>query len=264
MRLRGRIKKWLYGSVPGFSGSFPYCGARVYFPRDSHLFHRVCEAGIYEHDLVQLLTKLVHSGTTYFDVGANIGLTSLPILQARRDSEVVSFEPSPNALPYLSRTVRESPYGRRWQLVGAMVDGVKGESEFYVADPAEGAFDGSRPTGRVATTGTVKVPVTTLDHEWITRGRPPVSVIKIDVEGGELGVLRGAGECLRETRPFVLIEWNETNLKAHGVPLADLLACAAAHRFSVLRLPDLVPVQTSGHLRACAAAGIENFLLSPD
>jgi hypothetical protein len=79
-----------------------------------------------------------------------------------------------------------------------------------------------------------------------------------------LGVLRGAEECLQETRPCILLEWNEVNLKAHGVPLPDLLTWANAQRSSVLRLPDLVPVETSGHLRACAAVGIENFLLSPD
>jgi hypothetical protein len=144
------------------------------------------------------------------------------------------------------------------------VGGAQGESEFYTAAPAEGAFDGSRPTGRVATTGRVRVPVTTLDHEWAARECPPVSVIKIDVEGGEFGVLQGAAACLRETRPFVLLEWNELNLRAHGTRLGDLLMCAEAHRYSVLRLPDLVPVQTSGQLRACAALGVENFLLSPD
>jgi len=211
-----------------------------------------------------LLTKLIQPGTTYFDVGANIGLTSLPILQVQPDCDVVSFEPSPNALPYLSRTVRESPYAGRWQVVGAMVDDTVGESEFYLAKPAEGAFDGSRPTGRVATAGMVTVPVTTLDHEWVTRGCPKVSVIKIDVEGGELGVLRGAKDCLRQTRPFIVLEWNEINLKSHAILLTDLLKFADTHQFSILRLPDLVPVQTGGHLRVCAALGSENFLLSPD
>ena len=177
---------------------------------------------------------------------------------------MVSFEPSPNALPYLARTVQESPYAPRWQLVGAMVGEEQGESEFFTAAPSEGAFDGSRPTGRVATTGRVLVPVTTLDHEWAARECPRISVIKIDVEGGEFGVLQGATVCLRETRPFVLLEWNEVNLKAHGARLIDLLVCAETHRYSVLRLPDLVPIQTNGQLRACAALGVENFLLSPD
>jgi FkbM family methyltransferase len=264
MRFRGRIKKWLYGSVPGFAGSFPYFGAQVYFPRNSHLFHRACESGIYEPDLVHQLWTLVRPDTTYFDVGANIGLTSLPVLQCHPRCQVVSFEPSPNTVPYLVRTVRESPYGSRWQLVTKMAGSAVGESKFHLGDQAEGAFDSSQPTGRVQTTHAVTVSVTTLDSEWIARGRPAISVIKIDVEGGESEVLRGAVECVGEMRPFILLEWSEVNLKAHRIPHTDLLHLAGTLRYSILRLPDLIPVQTPGHLRICAAMGIENFLLSPD
>ncbi len=78
--LTKRAKKLLYGKFPGFAGSFPYCGVKVYFPANSLIFQRACEEKIYERDLVRLLSALVRPETAYFDVGANIGLMSIPIL----------------------------------------------------------------------------------------------------------------------------------------------------------------------------------------
>lgn len=59
---------------------------------------------------------------------------------------------------------------------------------------------GQIPVGRVA------VPGVTLDDLWEGVGRPRVSFIKIDVEGAEGDVLRGAGGMIGATRPQLIVE----------------------------------------------------------
>src|SRR5437667_387294 len=108
--VRKRLKYWFYGSFPGVAGSFPYYGTRVRFPKGSLGFRAACEQGIFEADNIRFLQTLVKPNTTYFDVGANIGLMAIPILRACPNCSVVSFDPSPNSLPYLKRTISESPF----------------------------------------------------------------------------------------------------------------------------------------------------------
>src|SRR5437870_2349214 len=99
MTLRKRIKFWLYGSCPGFRGSFPYFGSRVFFPANSLSFLAVCQQGIFEYDPLRALLSQVRPHTWMFDIGANIGLMAVPVLQREPRVHVLSFEPSPNTLP---------------------------------------------------------------------------------------------------------------------------------------------------------------------
>lgn len=70
---------------------------------------------------------------------------------------------------------------------------------FSLSDGVNIEYDGLRHTGRVEAGGTCEVPMTTIDIEWKNLGSPPISVIKCDVEGGEIGVLLGARSPGRNT-----------------------------------------------------------------
>ncbi|MDX2212481.1 MAG: FkbM family methyltransferase [Oculatellaceae cyanobacterium bins.114] len=240
MRFRGILKKWLYGNCPGFTGSFPYCGTQVYFPKGSKIFELTCNQGIYELDNILLLEALVESNSICFDVGANIGLMALPILQHNKSCKVVSFEPSPNTLQFLNRTVTNSQFTHRWSVVDKALGSEVGELDFYLSSSALGAFDGFRDTQRVRVTEKITVPVTTLDIEWEAIGKPFVSVIKIDVEGAELDVLKGALSCIYNQQPSILLEWNATNLKAYNCQPEVLLDFAEKLEYQVFSVPDLL------------------------
>jgi len=262
MTLRKTIKHWLYGSCPGFAGSFKYFGTRVYFPKRSFSFTQVCEQGIFEWDNLRIVQSLIRPDTTYFDIGANIGLMAVPILQTNPKCQVVSFEPSPNVLPFLRRTVDESCYKDRWVLIPKAVGTQSGKVTFTLSGQSNSAFDGLRPTNRVASVKQVDVEMTTVDETWRALGSPCVSVIKCDVEGAELAVLKGAEECLSATRPFVLLEWNSANLAAYECPPANLLSFAREQNFKVYSIPRLMEVRTERELLLHMVLA-ENFLLCP-
>jgi FkbM family methyltransferase len=259
---RARVKRWLYGQCPGFAGRFSYFGTRVFFPKNSMIFLKACEEGIFEKEIVRLLTSLFDPAGYYFDVGANIGLMSIPIVTQFEQSRVVSFEPSPQTYPYLARTVANSRFKDKWRCVPNALGETVGEADFIVSSPALGAFDGMADTKRAGTTTRVKVPITTLDTEWDLLGKPEVSLIKIDVEGAELHVLRGAQRCLSAMRPFVVLEWNKTNIAPYGYDPMLLLQFAAAINYRLFSLPHMVPLMDDISLRM-QMLRTENFLLAP-
>lgn len=256
------LKKKLKHRFFGLRGSFSYFGVRTYFPAQSGSFRDACEQGIYEFDNVQVLRALARPGTTCFDIGANIGLMALPILTTQPTCRVVSCEPSPNTVPSLRRTIAQSPFADRWELVEKALGAQAGSADFVVTREAGGVYDGFKDTGRVASDA-VTVEISTLDTEWERLGRPVVSLVKIDVEGAELDVLAGARECLRTWRPDILLEWNETNFAPYGRKPGELLACAAGLGYRVFTVPNFVRVDDALML-SVQMIGTESFLLKPD
>jgi len=263
MTFRKRFKKWLYGSCPGFAGCFPYCGILTYFPKGSAIFSRACEQGIYEHSISQLLSALTKPGTYLFDVGANIGLTAIPVLAWGENKWVVSFEPSANTLGYLEQTQAGSGYGERWRIVGKAVGRAKGTTDFFISSAELGDYDSLVDTGRSGLRTKLTVEVTTLDATWEELGCPPVSMIKMDIEGAETEALAGAQKLIDSQKPSIILEWYEGNLKAYGHDSGSLLKIAEDLGYQVLSVPGLVPIDNVPALLAHMITA-EAFLLLPN
>jgi hypothetical protein len=138
-----------------------------------------------------------------------------------------------------------------------------GSSSFSVSGPSEGLFDGLRHTYRSAQARRVEVEVATLDSEWENLGCPEVSIIKIDVEGGELDVLRGGYRCLERARPAVLLEWCPLNFRAYHNNPGSLLDIASKQAYSLFALPWLLPVTTATGLNM-QLLRTESFLMVPN
>jgi FkbM family methyltransferase len=176
--------------------------------------------GAFEAAESRYLSSRARAGTTAIDVGANIGLFTVPLARAvGSGGRVLAIEPDPENVARLEANLRLN------RLANVLVERVAasdwdGEAELHVAnDPAfhsTVAVHEGREVGR-----SLRVPVTRLDTMWMRLGRPAVSAIKIDVEGAELAVLRGAETLLRETRPALLLE---ANTAEQGRALADWLA----------------------------------------
>jgi len=138
-----------------------------------------------------------------------------------------------------------------------------GSFELHVIEPGLGAYDGFKDTKRGGVSQRVTVPVTTVDSEWDALGRPSISVIKIDVEGAELQVLKGGATCIQDQQSAVLIEWNSKNLASYNCPPEVILDYACGISYRLFSLPCLSPV-TSAKVLRLQMLQTENFLLVPD
>jgi len=252
----------LYGMCPVVGGKFTYDGTRVYFPRGSAIFRRSCEQRTYEPDVTACLCRLVQPGSWFIDVGANIGLTSLPVLSNVPGAQVLSFEPSPVSLLYLERTWRESEFGARWKLVPKAAGDSLGSVEFYASRPGNAAYDGLRDTKRGGEKHHIVVKQTTVETEWRRLGRPRVSYMKVDVEGAEIKVLKGSCELIERERPHVLLEWNQENLAPYQTDVGALVEHANSFAYEIQALPSLARVSGVESLKAWMVQ-TESFLMVP-
>jgi FkbM family methyltransferase len=262
MNLRKTIKWLAHSYCPGLRGWFSYFGTKVYFPPKAWIFRLACEQGIYEAELLHMICGLSGDDSWYFDVGANVGLMSVAPLHQRPGLKVMSFEPSPNAAPYLEKTWQQSPWKERWVVKKAAVGATVGEADFSFGAAALGGYDGLRSTQRVAVAGTQKVQITTLDYEWIRLGRPHVAFVKMDIEGAELQALAGALEMLKQCRPYVIVEWYGENLKPYGLSGVELLEFAKYNDYEVVCVPTMTVVRTWPMLKATMLT-TSGFMLVP-
>lgn len=165
---------------------------------------------------VRSVASLVAAGSTVVDVGANIGFFT--VLLARRVGArglVISIEPEADNFASLQRRVEHLGLDGVVSLVNAAAVENPGQA-YLVLNPDNPADH------RVADAG-VAVSAVSLDALLAERGWPRVSLIKIDVQGGELRVIRGATQALRRFHPTLFVEFHEPSLARAGTSTAELL-----------------------------------------
>ena len=123
------------------------------------------------------------------DVGANIGAFSLYQAITKHAERVIAFEPSPQVFPRLLKNVELNGLGNV-TAINAAVGDMAGLLSF-----SEGRMS---MNGHVSESGPLKVPCVTLDGEL--RDIPRIDILKIDTEGYEAQVLRGASDVLTRTQ----------------------------------------------------------------
>lgn len=139
-----------------------------------------------------IVTRLVADGGTFVDVGAHIGSVVAEVKRHRPDARVVAFEAIPE------KAVRLRAKFRDIRVECCALSDREGTSSFFI-DLAQSGYS-SLAEGR-ENVQEIEVPLRRLDGFGIT-----ADVVKIDVEGAELGVLRGATAMLERSRPVVMFE----------------------------------------------------------
>lgn len=205
--------------------STKYQGYTVFYNRGNELIRRLRREKIFEPELFGQITKDLKSvpSPRFVDVGANIGLIALSVMRDVPGVHIDAFEPGPLQRGFLERAIRENGLIGRVSVHAEALGDMSGVKKFAVHNPRDAAKDGFIETGRGAAGETILVPVMTLSEWWIKNGRPKIGVVKIDTEGAELLVLRGAREFIVEVNPIVYLEIEERNLRVYPYTAADIV-----------------------------------------
>ncbi|HXV77005.1 MAG TPA: FkbM family methyltransferase, partial [Candidatus Polarisedimenticolaceae bacterium] len=164
--------------------------------------------------LLAAARELVRPGDVVWDVGANVGLFSFAAAgRSRPDGRVLAIEPDPWLAQLVNRSATLNPdlLGRFNVLQAALTERA-GDAVLHVARRGRAAnyvagFMPSTQTGGVREALAVRaVTLDALLDDW-----PRPDVLKIDVEGAEASVLRGARRVLHEVRPRILCEVSQAN-----------------------------------------------------
>lgn len=185
----------------------------------------------YEPSLTSLIrASLEVEDATFIDVGANIGafcLLAADVLQ-RRHGRALAAEPLPQNLAFLEESIAANGLSAFIEVAPCAVGDSEGVLALEVMAP--GDIANARPTTWSKATSDratiARVPMTKLD--LLTRDWRNVQFVKIDVEGAELFVLRGASALLRRERPLVYCELHREFMAANGTTFGDIESFAAS------------------------------------
>jgi FkbM family methyltransferase len=160
----------------------------------------------------ELFEDALGDGDTMLDVGANFGYYAVRCARAVGPSGVVhAFEPDPNARELLSANAAENGLDGRLRIHASAVSDEDRQVAIHLAE--ETAFSGLTSTGRSATRGVLRITARSLDSFADEHRIDRVDALKIDVEGHEPAVLRGAASLLRRSPdPLIMLEVSAKNL----------------------------------------------------
>jgi FkbM family methyltransferase len=183
------------------------------------LFYQNDTPGAYEPAVSQLLGRLIKKSKIYADIGANIGyFTVLPAV-INPECGIYSFEVDPSLKPIVLRNMRQNGVSENQvTIINAAVGDQGGEIRFH-----------HHPGGFLAMQAREKLdpydlkfsaPMVRLDDYFAEQGVTP-DLLKIDVDGAELHVLRGMTSIL-ETKPDMLLEVHFTVLPKYGATMQEV------------------------------------------
>jgi FkbM family methyltransferase len=199
--------------------------------------------GLLEREL-SLVLAMVHRGDHVADIGANHGLYTHAL--AKRGAVVEAFEPQPECVAVLQA------YASRRRLRNVRVHPVALSSASGIGALHVPRGSASSPSASLRaahdTDVALEVALAPLDSFEFSDLR----FLKIDVEGAELDVLRGATETLRRSRPLLFVEIEQRH---HGEPIADVFGEISSFGYEGTFLDG------SGRLRPLSAFDVERHQL---
>lgn len=178
--------------------------------------------GFWEMWLTQFLAGHVKPGMTVVDVGANFGYFTLLLGDAvGAAGHVVAVEPNPDAAALLQETVFLNGFSARTHVVPHALGATAGRGWLYSphGEPKNAALVSTEglPGGR-----TIDVATVTLDEVALPFEK--VDLVKIDAEGGEIGIVAGMRQLIARDRPMIVLEFNPARYADPKGFLDELLA----------------------------------------
>lgn len=175
--------------------------------------------------------RLVRPGDTFYDVGANIGYYTRFVVRHLPVARVISFEPMSANVRLLRANVEIGGYADRVRVFPFALGDAERREDLQVDDMSDGSavltsISGGRPSEGRRHLGlapkTEPIEVLRMDDVVARESLPPPNVIKIDTEGAEASVLRGAMETLRRHRPRLAVSLHGAERGAEALAaLAD-------------------------------------------
>ena len=224
-------------------------GPMAIVPTDAKIGAELKRKGCWDlHEIIegiQLFDRYAENTKVILDVGCNVGSWTLPIARRYPDAMILAFDCQEYLIRCLNKTLDLNKIENVQPYVMAISDSneiIKFGSIDYMFGGNFGAFELEMPlhnsdyNGRSLPGKFEEIDQRTIDHFELEN----VGLIKIDVEGMELKVLRGALDTLQRCRPVVLFEHHKTDreeveklLRSIGYRIVDSfgqMTCAVAKK----------------------------------
>ncbi len=223
-----------------------YCGFSLYYTRGQGLINRIRFGSpnrIYEEDLSRKIVSLLENkeNPLLIDVGCNIGLVSIYVLSKIKNCKIIAFEPGPHQSKLFGITILANQLDERISLNMKALSNETGVITFNVHKNLEDcAGDSIINTHRGGETKEVKVESIKFDDFVKNNAIPSTEncVMKLDTEGAELLVLKGAREFILEHRPIIILEITNLNILNYNYTAADIFNLLVELGYTVKTLDE--------------------------
>ncbi len=156
--------------------------------------------GLHEYDDMAFLLHFLRPEDLFVDIGANIGSYTV-LASGHVGAAACSIEPVPSTFSHLCNNIRINNVTDKVKAFNIAMGAQQGSIDFTRS------FDTVNHVASEGETDTIKVPIDTLDN--ILQGQGSPSLLKIDVEGFETEVIRGASNTLQQQAlKAIIIELN--------------------------------------------------------
>jgi FkbM family methyltransferase len=208
---------------------------------------------------------------TFVDVGANEGFYSVFAAKLVGElGQVIAIEPDPSMLERLKRNIILNGI-QNISIVQCAVSSYSGVENLSIAEYGhEGitALGTCVPNPLVKTRKVIKTVVKPLDEILSERGIKNVHFVKIDAEGSEVHVLRGAEQIIRASRPILQLEINDQALEAQNSSSEELINLLKTWDYQAYRFGESGEITTIGtttvtNENIIAAEKSEAIIVSP-
>lgn len=188
----------------------------------------------FEYGMLEAIEKLPYRPGICMDIGANVGNHTVFFSKFCKFDEVWAFEPSPNSFELLKYNLlsnESSNVNCFYQAVGSHDGFVRMTDNKYNPSWNKVTDKNADPDQKIHPLIAVQVkPITT---------EKKVALMKIDVEGYELEVIKGAYEVIERERPELFIEWHDgydpiLNALPKGYSYVKTYNNAPSHHFTAL------------------------------
>ena len=198
---------------------------------------RLSVARVIEPTLTRFVQATVKPGDTVLDVGANIGYFTLLFARAvGAGGRVVALEPDPQNVALLTRNVERNGYADRVTILPCAAWDASGPLRLFRSDENRGdhhVYDTG--DGRESLT----IDALRLDDYAPLAERPPVALVKMDIQGAEYRALLGMRALLERSRDVVLLtEFWPAGLINAGTPPGAYLDLLERLGFTLFDVPD--------------------------
>jgi FkbM family methyltransferase len=169
----------------------------------------------YEKESVTFFKKHIYKGQVVIDVGAQIGLMAKLFADlVGENGRVYAFEPTPKTFTVLKKTISLNKQERIIKPIEAAISEKKGKASFSISNQDIDAANSLSDTNRQHQTHMISVDVLSLDEFVAEEAVSKVDFIKIDAEGAEYFVLKGARTILKEYRPIINLALHPKSMMA--------------------------------------------------
>jgi FkbM family methyltransferase len=202
-----------------------------------------------KNDPYDALFSLVKPGMNVLDIGSNMGFVALNMAKKLGEKGIVyAFEPDAHNYTVLKQNIELNPALPVKALQLAMGNSTEKLKLEVINTQNRGE---NKITNTPATSNYTVVDVVKADDFVAQQAITKIDLVKIDTEGFEMTVLRGAEETIKKFKPVLFIEVNDENLKQQKSSAKELVSLILSWGYKITSAQTSETIDSTSNLEGC-------------